>query len=69
MGDAYLLGEGVLEDPVEAWAWYKIAADRGNKDAAASLLSLSKELTTKQKKLGERRATEIFEQIDANKAE
>ncbi len=42
LGNMYYKGEGVLEDYVQAYAWWSIAATRGNENAKKNKLIFPK---------------------------
>lgn len=54
-GLAYLYGRGVPKDALEAYKWFKVAAEQGNKDAAEKLASLASTLSPDELQGGERR--------------
>ena len=45
---SYALGEGVLEDYVQAFAWYNIAAANGNELAKKGKTTVAEEMTKEQ---------------------
>lgn len=70
LGDAYLLGESVTEDPVEACAWYKVALDNvrsgitfSRNTLKADLTKLTDELPLKQTRLADRRFNELTAEL------
>jgi len=54
-------GEGVLEDYVQAYAWWSIAATRGNADAKTNKGILNKKMTRGQIAKGQELASEYWE--------
>ena len=60
LGLMYYKGEGVLEDYVQAYAWWNIAATRGDEDAKTNKESLKKEMTREQIAKGQELATECW---------
>ena len=59
----YKNGEGVIEDNVEAYAWFNVAAANGNKIAAENREQLKKNMTPEQIAEGRKRSREIMEAI------
>ena len=59
-------GYGVTQDYVEAYAWYSVAAATGHGHAKKSLAKAT--LTPDQIIAAQKRAAELTEQINANKA-
>ncbi len=68
LGVMYTFGKGVPEDYVEACAWLSIAATNGHEGAKEFLPQVKVGLTPEQLTAAEKRATELLEQINANKA-
>ena len=68
LGRMYYHGEGVPEDDVEACAWYSVAATNGDSYAKKSLPKAKARLTPEQLAAAQKRATELIEQLNANKA-
>ena len=68
LGGAYFDGIGVPQDYLEAYAWYSLAATNGDEVAKEGLPLVKAELTPDQLIAAQKRATELFEQINANKA-
>ena len=68
LGDRYLNGAEVPEDHVEAYAWYSVAATNGDEVAKEGLPLVKAELTREQLTAAQRRAAELYKQINANKA-
>jgi len=64
----YANGDGVPKDDAEAYAWCSIAAKHGNERAKEHVLKAKSKLTTVELFAAEKRAAELFEQINANKA-
>ena len=58
MGNAYLKGEGVPKDVIEAYAYFNLAGAT-NADARASLAKLEKELSTEQISTGQKRTDQL----------
>ena len=56
------------EDYVEAYAWWSVAATNGDERAKKNLPEAKADLTPEQLAAAEHRATELTEQINANKA-
>jgi TPR repeat protein len=48
LGHLYSQGQGVEEDKVTAYAWWKIAADNGNANANESKIDIAKIMTPEQ---------------------
>ncbi len=48
-------GAGCAKDPVEAWAWFALAAERGSGFAAANRDRLGERLSAEQRALAEMR--------------
>ena len=67
LGKMYLDGEGVPEDDVESYAWFSVAVANGNGIARISLGIAQAELTPEQLSAAQKRAMDLFEQINANK--
>ena len=68
LGAMYATGDGVPKNYSEAYAWYSVAAKNGDKDAKAFLSKAKAALTPDQLAVAQRRAAELNEQINANKA-
>ena len=68
LGGMYHRGEGVPKDDVEAYAWYSVAATNGDEYAKKALPEAKAKLTPEQLTEGQKRAAELTEQINANKA-
>jgi len=49
----YDYGEGVIEDKVQAYAWYKIAKANGNKGGEGVILRTYEQLAEAKKLVGE----------------
>ena len=62
------IGESVPQDYVEAYAWYSVAATNGDEVAKEGLPLVKAELTREQLTAAQRRAAELYKQINANKA-
>jgi TPR repeat protein len=67
LGKMYRDGEGVPEDDVESYAWFSVAVANGNGIARISLGIAQAELTPEQLAAAQKRAMDLFEQINANK--
>ena len=63
----YAKGEGVPQDDVEAYVWLSVAATNGHESAKKELPKAKAKLTPEQLIAAQKRATALFEQIDANK--
>ena len=61
-------GEGVPKDYAEAYAWMAVAATNGHEGAKERMPKVKAKLTPEQLTEGQKRSTELFEQINANKA-
>ena len=68
LGNMYTLGEGVPENDVEAYVWFSISAAGGLKEAKADRVKAKAKPTPERLIAAQKRATELFEQINANKA-
>jgi len=66
LGVMYRDGLGVPKDDVEAYVWFSVAATTGHRSAKKSLAKA--QLTPEQLAAAEKRAAELTEQINANKA-
>ena len=60
------IGIGVPRDDIEAYAWYSVSAATGPRYATKPLAKAT--LTTDQLAVAQKRAAELTEQINANKA-
>ena len=56
LGVSYLKGQGVAEDPVEAFKWFTLARRKGDEEASVYLAALDQVLSADQKSEGNRRA-------------
>ena len=56
-------GEGVIEDDVEAYAWFNVAAAKGQKQAADNRDKIKKTMTPEQIAEGQKRSREIMKSI------
>jgi len=65
LDDAYILGEGVAEDPINAYAWYSVAKRFGNEDAVKHVLKLKDELSLKEIKQGDSQAAVYSKPVNA----
>ena len=68
LGWMYRTGKGVPKDDTEAYAWWSIAAANNDEVAKEWLPKAKAALTPEQLAEGQKLATELFEQINANKA-
>ena len=72
LGVMYDDGEGVPKDEVEAYAWYSLAATNGDElmkeQLNEALPRMKAALAPEQLIAAEKRAAELTEQINANKA-
>ena len=68
LGFMYTNGNGVPHNYVAAYAWMSVAATNGNEDAKEFLSKAKAELTREQLTAAQRRAAELYKQINANKA-
>jgi TPR repeat protein len=66
LGRCYRLGEGVLKDEVEAYAYYNLAG-RTNDGARIFRDELEKTLSTEDRKAGLNRAKELAKEIESKK--
>ena len=57
----YANGEGVLEDYVQAYAWWSVAATRGNKDAKKYKDIIKKQMTRAQIAKAQELSSELWE--------
>ena len=64
----YAKGEGVPQDDAESYAWLSVAATNGQENAKNVLPKVKADLTPDQLAAARKRATELTEQINANKA-
>ena len=55
LGNMYVTGEGVPKDEVEAYKWFRVAAEHGHTGAAEELISVGALLTPTQIEEGGRR--------------
>ena len=69
LGLMYETGRGVPENNVEAYALMSVAATNGQEEAKERLPKVKAKLTPEQLVAAQQRATELFEQINANKAD
>ena len=63
-----VMGEGVPENYVEAYAWWSVAATNGDEFAKRVLPKGKAKLTPEQLVTAQKRAAELLEQINANEA-
>ena len=68
LGTMYVEGHGVPDNDVEAYAWFSVAATNGQEDLMGWLPEVKAKLTPEQLAAAEKRAAELTEQINANKA-
>jgi hypothetical protein len=69
LGLMYGLGKGIPENDVEAYVWLSISAAGENKEAKKSLAQAKARLTPVGLIAAQKRATKLFEQINATKAD
>jgi len=69
LGVMYQYGRGVPQSDIEAYAWFSLSTTNGYEDAEQFLSEVKAELTPEQLVAAQKRATELFEQINANKAD
>ena len=69
LGVLYATGAGVTKDVVESYAWYSVADANSPGVLKGSLSAAEAALTPEQLAAGKKRAEELTEQINANKAE
>ena len=67
LGITYDRGDGVPQNYAEAYVWFSIAAANGQANAKQVLPRLKAKLTPDQFAAAQKRATQIFKQINANK--
>ena len=60
----YARGEGVPQDYTEAYAWFSIATEHGDETAKEGLPLAGAKLTPEQLAEAQKRATQLFEQIE-----
>ena len=63
LGLMYDNGEGVIEDDVEAYAWFNVAAAKGQKMVAEKRDNIKKSMTPEQIAEGQKRSREIMKAI------
>ena len=61
LGLMYENGEGVIQDDVEAYAWFNVAAAKGLKRAAEDRHHRKRSMTPEQIAEGQKRSREIME--------
>ena len=61
LGIMYADEQGVIEDDVEAYAWFNVAAAKGLKGAAESREKIKNDTTPEQIAEGQKRSREIME--------
>ena len=61
LGLMYDYGDGVIEDDVEAYAWFNVAAAKGQNKAAELRDKIKKTMTPEQIAEGQKRSREIAE--------
>ena len=66
IGNCYATGEGVVKDDVEAYAYWKLAAEV-NEGARKNLTDFELKLSAEQISLGQKRAKELLKEIAARK--
>lgn len=67
LGGVYHRGDGVPKDDVEACAWCSVAATNGDSYARKYLPKAKARLAPEQLVAAQKRATELIEQLSANK--
>ena len=65
----YVVGKGVLEDYVEAYAWMILAATQGHEDAVKGKDVLRPKLTAEQVAEAQKLAAELFDRIESSKSD
>ena len=63
LGIMYDNGEGVIEDGVEGYAWFNVAAANGSKNAAWNRDKIKKTVTPEQIAEGQKRSREIMKSL------
>ena len=66
LGLTYAKGRGVIQDYVEAYAWYNVASAYGVKDAVKMRDLIKKEMGIAQIAEGQKRSREITSTISKN---
>ncbi|MBH06222.1 MAG: hypothetical protein CMJ20_07855 [Phycisphaeraceae bacterium] len=66
LGVMYLISRGVIQDYVEAYAWYNVASAYGVKDAVKMRDLIKKEMGIAQIAEGQKRSREITSTISKN---
>ena len=61
LGDAYEDGEGVIEDKVQAYAWYNIAAANGDESAKKTKTTVAELMTKEQIAEAQKLSREMIE--------
>ena len=69
LGSMYDTGEGVLEDAVEAYAWFNVAGASGDAVASVHRDQIKKRMTLEQIAEGQKRSRELMKELEAAKAE
>ncbi len=64
----YLTGVGLTVDPVEAFAWYDMAASKGHAPAATTRDGMVRQLTAAQVAAGKERSAALLREIASRKA-
>lgn len=59
IGDMYVVGRDVPQNPVEAWAWFKLAAESGNPAAQGRLTQVESKMTPSQIESAKQRASDL----------
>ncbi len=65
----YVVGKGVLEDYVEAYAWMILAATQGHEDAVKGKDELRSKMTAEQVAEAQKLAAELFDRIESSKSD
>ena len=65
----YVVGKGVLEDYVEAYAWMILAATQGHEDAVKGKDELRSKMTAEQIAEAQKLAAELFDRIESSKSD
>ncbi len=63
MAFMYGMGEGVVQSNSEAYAWFALAASRGNADAAENRDMAASEMTPEERRKARARYTQLEEQL------
>ena len=63
MFEMYANGKGVIEDNVEAYAWFNVAVEKGADEAVEKRDKIKNNMTLKQIAEGQKRSREIMKFI------